>query len=225
MKIVTYIRVSTDKQGRSGLGLEGQQAAIAAFTKTANAVTVAEFCEVESGRNNDRPELAQALKMARVYGATLVIAKLDRLSRNAEFLLFLQRGSVPLVFCDMPEANHLTVGIMAVVAEAESRMISARTKTAMLAAKERGATFGNPNGADALRRAAKGNAASRESAITRADARAHDLSEALQDVIKAGHITLQKQANELNKRGITTPRGGKWYASSVSNLQARLLAA
>ena len=225
MKIVTYIRVSTDKQGRSGLGLEAQQSAIDAFTAAHAAHTIASFTEVETGRNNDRPELAKALKTARIHGATLIIAKLDRLSRNAEFLLRLQSGSVPFLCCDMPDANALTVGIMAVIAQAESRMIGDRTRVAMQAAKARGQVFGNPNGADALRRAAKGNTASRQSAIIRASARAHDLSEALQDVIKAGHATLQTQANELNLRGIATPRGGKWYASSVANVRARLLAA
>jgi DNA invertase Pin-like site-specific DNA recombinase len=224
MKIVTYQRVSSDKQGRSGLGLEAQQAAIAAHAAHTKATIIASFTEVESGRNNTRPALAEALKKARIHGATLVIAKLDRLSRNAEFLLHLQAGSVPFVCCDMPGANPLTVGIMAVIAEAESKMISARTKSAMQAAKAQGRIFGNPNGAEALRRAGKGNGASCAAQKANALTRATDLSETLQDVIAAGHTTLRAQANELNRRGITTKRGGKWHASSVSNLRGRLAA-
>jgi DNA invertase Pin-like site-specific DNA recombinase len=222
MKIVTYIRVSTDKQGRSGLGLEAQKAAIAAYTKTANAVTVAEYQEVESGTNNARPELQKALKMARVTGAKLVIAKLDRLSRNAAFLLNLQESNVAFVACDMPEANALTVGIMAVMAQAEAKAISDRTRAAMQAAKARGMTFGNPNGADALRRAGRGNSATCAAQKERALARAHDLSDVLEDLETNGFATLNAQANELNRRGIKTPRGGRWHPSSVSNLRRRL---
>ncbi len=222
MKIVSYIRVSTDKQGRSGLGLEAQKAAIATYAKTANAVTVAEYQEVESGTNNSRPELQKALKHARVTGAKLVIAKLDRLSRNAAFLLYLQESSVDFVACDMPQANALTVGIMAVMAQAEAKAISDRTKAAMQAAKDRGQTFGNPNGAAALRRAGKGNTASVEAIKERARQRAQDLSDVLEDLNQKGFTTLQAQANELNKRGIKTARGGRWHASSVSNLRQRL---
>ncbi|MEX5726681.1 DNA invertase Pin-like site-specific DNA recombinase [Rhodovulum iodosum] len=225
MKIVTYIRVSTDKQGRSGLGLEAQRAAIAAYAKATSAVTVSEFQEVESGRKNTRPELQKALKHARVTGSRLVIAKLDRLSRNAAFLLNLQESGVDFVACDMPEANAMTVGIMAVVAQAEAKAISDRTKAAMRAARERGQTFGNPYGAAPLRCAGKGNAASVQAMQERADARAHDLAEVLEDLEACGFTTLQAQANELNKRGIRTARGGRWHASSVSNLRKRLEAA
>jgi DNA invertase Pin-like site-specific DNA recombinase len=222
MKIVTYIRVSTDKQGRSGLGLEAQKAAIAAYAKTSGAVTVAEYQEVESGTNNARPELQKALKHARVTGSTLAIAKIDRLSRSAAFLLDLQESGVDFVACDMPEANAMTVGIMAVMAQAEAKAISDRTKAAMQAAKDRGQTFGNPNGAAALRRAGKGNTASVETMQKRADARANDLSDVLEDLEIKGFTTLQAQAKELNKRGIQTARGKRWHASSVSNLRRRL---
>ena len=225
MKIVTYIRVSTDKQGRSGLGLDAQRAAIAAYAKNADAVTVAEFQEIESGRNNARPELEKALKMARVMGAKLVIAKLDRLSRNAAFLLKLQDSNVDFVACDMPDANALTVGIMAVIAQAESQMISDRTKAAMQAAKARGQSFGNPNGAAPLRRAGKGNSATCEAQRAAALTRAHDLADVLEDLENGGFITLQAQADELNKRGIKTARGGRWHPNSVSRLRTRLNAA
>lgn len=222
MKIVAYIRVSTDKQGRSGLGLEAQQVAIAAYAKATNAAIVAEFQEVESGRNNARPELEKALKMARVMGIKLVIAKLDRLSRNAAFLLKLQDSGVDFVCCDMPDANALTVGIMSVIAQAESRMIGDRTRAAMQAAKARGQRFGNPNGAAALHAAGKGNTDAVKAIKGKADAFAADLSDTLADVHAAGHTTLKAQAAELNRRGIKTARGGRWHPSSVRNTLKRL---
>ncbi|MBA84046.1 MAG: resolvase [Rhodobacteraceae bacterium] len=222
MKIVTYIRVSTDKQGRSGLGLEAQRAAIAAYANTTNAVTLAEYQEVESGRNNARPELQKALKHARVTGAKLVIAKLDRLSRNAAFLLNLQESGVDFTACDMPDASPFTVGIMAVLAQQESKMISERTKAAMQAAKARGKTFGNPNGSAPLRRAGKGNTAACEAQRDAALTRANDLSDVLEDLEKMGFTTLRAQAKELNKRGIKTARGGRWHANSVARMKARL---
>src|SRR6056297_1234555 len=220
-KIVSYIRVSTDKQGRSGLGLEAQRAAIAAYAKTANAVTISEYQEVESGRNNARPELEKALRAARVHGAKVVIAKLDRLSRNAAFLLKLQDSGADFTACDMPDASPFTVGIMAVLAQQESKMISDRTRAAMQAAKARGQVFGNPNGADALKRAGKGNEASRQAASANADTFAHDLSDVLEDIESSGITTLSGIANTLNQRGIRTARGGKWYPTTVKNLQKR----
>jgi DNA invertase Pin-like site-specific DNA recombinase len=221
MKIVTYIRVSTEKQGQSGLGLEAQRAAIAAYAKTANAVTIAEFREVESGRNNARPELEKALRAARGHGAKLVIAKLDRLSRNAAFLLKLQDSGANFTACDMPDASPFTVGIMAVLAQQESKMISDRTRAAMQAAKERGQVFGNPYGAAALRRAGMGNTASRRSATLKADHHANDLKDVLEDLETSGITTLSGIAKTLNKRGIRTARGGKWHASTVANLRKR----
>lgn len=224
MKIVTYCRVSTDKQGRSGLGLEAQKAAIAAYAAQHKATIAGEFVEVESGRVNDRPQLQAALKLARVTGAKLVIAKLDRLSRDAAFLLNLQAFKVDFVACDMPEANELTVGLMAVIAQAESKMIGARTRAAMAAAKARGQAFGNPNGAEALRRAGKGNGASCEAQKAAALTRAHDLADTIADVEAQGHTTLAAIAAELNRRGIKTARGGMWHASSVANVRRRLVA-
>jgi DNA invertase Pin-like site-specific DNA recombinase len=223
MKIVTYIRVSTEKQGRSGLGLEAQRAAIAAYAKTADAVTVAEFQEVESGRNNARPELEKALRAARVHGAKLVIAKLDRLSRNAAFLLKLQDSGADFTACDMPNASPFTVGIMAVLAQQESAMIGERTRAAMQAKKAQGATFGNPNGAEPLRRAGKGNAAACEAQRAAALSRAIDLSDILEDVEAAGHTTLAAIASELNQRGIKTARGGRWHPNSIARLRQRLV--
>lgn len=136
-KAVLYSRVSTDRQGKSGLGLEAQQAAMTAWVKSNKAEVLEEFVEVESGKKSDRPELAKALKLAKRQKATLVIAKLDRLSRNASFLLSLRDSGVEFVCTDMPEANRLTIGIMAVMAEHEREMISERTKAAMAAKKAR----------------------------------------------------------------------------------------
>jgi DNA invertase Pin-like site-specific DNA recombinase len=222
LKIVTYTRVSTDRQGRSGLGLEGQEAAIAAFA-AANAAHIAgSFTEVESGRANRRPQLQAALKLARVTGSKLVIAKIDRLSRNAAFLLNLQESGVDFVACDNPTATPLTIGILALVAQDEARAISERTRAALRAAKARGQALGNPNGAAALRRAGKGNGASCDAQRTAALTRARDLSETLQDVQAAGITKLSEMAAELNRRGIKTARGGQWHASSVRNVLARL---
>ena len=225
MKIVTYIRVSTDQQGRSGLGLEAQRAAIAAYAKTADAVTVAEYQEVESGRNDDRPALQEAIRKARLTNSRLCIARLDRLSRNAAFLLTLQESGVDFVCCDNPHATPLTIGVLSLVAAEEARSISARTKAALQAAKARGTKLGNPNGAEPFKRAGKGNADAVKANQKRADARAHDLADTLSDLVQAGYTTLQAQADELNRQGYTTPRGGRWHPSSVSNLRKRLAAA
>lgn len=225
MRIVTYTRVSTAGQGRSGLGIDAQHAAIATYAAANAAHTIAAYTEVESGRNNTRPELAKALRHARVTGARVVIAKLDRLSRNAAFLLNLRESGVDFVCCDNPHATPLTIGVLALVAEEEARAISARTKAALAAAKARGTVLGNPNGAAALIRAGKGNGASRIAAVARADARAHDLTDTLEDVMAAGHTTLAAIAAEFNRRGIKTARKkGRWHASSVANLKCRLAA-
>ncbi len=221
-KFVAYERVSTARQGRSGLGLEAQRKAIDDFAASRRAKVIGWFTEVESGRNDARPELASALHLAKLTGATLVIAKLDRLSRNAVFLLTLRDSGVRFLAVDMPEANDLTVGIMALVAQQEREAISRRTKEALAAAKARGVKLGNPNGAAALKRAGKGGAALRATVSANADQFAHDLKAVVQDVRAHGHETLRAMACELNRRGILTRRGGKWHVSSVRNLLLRI---
>jgi DNA invertase Pin-like site-specific DNA recombinase len=145
-------RVSTQKQGRSGLGLEAQREAVTVFLNGGNWELIREFKEVESGKAEDnRPELAKALHLCKVTGAKLVIAKLDRLSRNAAFLLGLQNAGVPFVAADMPEANEMVVGILAVIAQAERKMISQRTKAALAAAKRRGVKLGAPRAQNIFR--------------------------------------------------------------------------
>ena len=134
-RVVTYFRVSTEAQGRSGLGLEAQREAVARLVQSRGWQAVAEFTEVESGKRNDRPELSKALHRAKVTGSVLVVAKLDRLSRNVAFLATLQESGVRFLAADMPEANELTVHIMAAVAQEERKAIGRRTREALAAAK------------------------------------------------------------------------------------------
>jgi DNA invertase Pin-like site-specific DNA recombinase len=180
------------------------------------------FTEVESGKRADRPELTKALHRAKVTGAILVVAKLDRLSRNVAFLAALQDSNVKFVAADMPEANELTVHIMAAVAQAERKAISKRTSEALTAAKARGQRLGNPNGAAALRRAGKGNTASLATIRAGACGRAEQLRPIIEDMRSRGVISLRDLATELNNNGIVTARGGRWHASSVRNLISRL---
>jgi DNA invertase Pin-like site-specific DNA recombinase len=222
MKVVAYYRVSTAAQGRSGLGLQAQRSAVEGYCRGRECQLLAEFTEVESGKRNDRPELAKALHYAKVTGATLVIAKLDRLSRNAAFLLQLQDSGARFVAADMPEACHLTVGILALVAQQEREAISARTKAALKAAKDRGTKLGNPNGAAALHRAAKGNASAVRALKVAADRHAADLAPVVAQLQSEGYSSLPALAKALNERQMQTPRGGKWYPSSVRNLLSRL---
>ncbi len=147
-QFVAYYRVSTDKQGRSGLGLDAQREAVAEFIRLHNGELLGEFEEVESGRKieSERPALAQALQGCRAYRARLLVAKLDRLARNAAFLHRLRESGIRFTCCDMPDANELTVGILALVAEDEARRISERTKVALAAAKRRGTVLGGYRG-------------------------------------------------------------------------------
>lgn len=217
-RLVAYERVSTARQGASGLGLEAQRKVIEDFAASRGAEVLARFTEVESGRKADRPELAKALHLAKVTGATLIIAKLDRLSRNAAFLLALRDSGVRFVAVDMPEANDLTVGIMALVAQAEREAISRRTKEALAVAKARGVKLGNPNGAESLRRAGKGGAALRAAVSANAAAFAADLAPVLADIQAAGHTSLRAIAAELTIRGIKTRKGGTWSVGNVKQL-------
>lgn len=222
MKFVGYVRVSTARQGQSGLGLLAQESAIQQHVVGRGGSLIQTFKEVESGRDNARPRLAKALELARLTGATLVIAKLDRLSRNAAFLLALQESGVRFVATDMPDANELTVGIMALVAQQERQAISQRTREALQAARARGTKLGNPNGAAALRRAAKGNEAALNATKEIANARAEALRSTVDELRADGKGSLGEMAAELNARGILTARDATWHRSSVSNLLKRL---
>jgi DNA invertase Pin-like site-specific DNA recombinase len=214
-KFVSYLRVSTAKQGTSGLGLEAQRAAVAGFLNGGNWSLLGEHVEVESGKNNDRRELRLAMDRCRRTGATLLVAKLDRLSRNAHFLIGLRDAGVDFVAVDMPQANKLTVGIMALVAEQEREAISARTKAALTAAKARGKVLGGYRG-KSVPDAALATAARQE----RADAFAADMAP-LARRYQAEGKSLRAIAAAFDGEGYRTPRGGAWTAQAIKNLLAR----
>jgi DNA invertase Pin-like site-specific DNA recombinase len=220
-KFVAYYRVSTARQGASGLGLDAQRKSVEDYLNGGDWKLLAEFTEIESGNHNGRPKLQAAIHHAKVTGARLVVAKLDRLSRNAAFLLTLRDSNVDFVAADMPEANRLTVGIMALVAEQEREAISRRTREALAAAKARGVKLGCPNGAEPLRRAGKGNAAAVDAIKARADSFAADLAEIVRPMRAAG-ASYPTIAARLEARGYRTPRDGRWHPPTVARLVARL---
>tara|TARA_B110001454_G_scaffold206598_1_gene217153 strand:+ start:2985 stop:3668 length:684 start_codon:yes stop_codon:yes gene_type:complete len=221
-RVVAYYRVSTDEQGRSGLGLEAQRESVQSLCNARGWSIVETFTEVESGKRNDRPKLSAALHHAEVTNSVLVVAKLDRLSRNVAFLAALQESKTRFIAADMPEANELTVHIMAAVAQAERKAISKRTKEALAVAKARGQRLGNPNGAAALRRAGKGNDAAIAAAVADADAHAARLAPVISKLRQDGCASLGALSAALNRGGFATPRGGMWYPASVRNLLARI---
>jgi DNA invertase Pin-like site-specific DNA recombinase len=211
-KFVAYYRVSTQRQGRSGLGLEAQQTAVRDYLNGGDWRLVAELTEVESGRHSDRPKLAEALKLCRLHGATLVVAKLDRLSRNVAFLSNLMESNVDFHAVDFPQANRLTIHILAAVAEHEAKMISERTKVALAAAKARGVKLGGDRGATISPKMSK---AGRAAIQKRVQARAADLAPIIKDLQAGGATTLQALADGLNERGIPAARGGQWSTPQV----------
>lgn len=216
MRTINYYRVSTAKQGRSGLGLEAQRTAIAEFCSTRGCEPLGEYTETESGKRDDRPELVKALHHAKVTGATLVIAKLDRLSRNVAFLATLQDAGTKFIAADMPEANELTIHIMAAMAQHERKLISRRTKDALAAAKARGVKLGNPQGAAAFGER-RGGVAAVKAIKAKSKAFAQDVAPIITAIRQDGHVSLRAIAAELNARGIMTARGGKWAPQSVSD--------
>jgi DNA invertase Pin-like site-specific DNA recombinase len=220
-KFVSYLRVSTDRQGADGLGIAAQRSAVATYLNGGAWTMLKEFVEVESGKVNARPQLEKALNLCKVSRARLVIAKLDRLSRNAAFLLKLRDTGVRFVAADMPEATDTVIGIMAVIAQDERERISQRTKDGLAEAKKRGVKLGNPHGAAPLRRAGKGNRAAVATLRAQADARAKDLAPILDDIMKT--VTSHRDiATELNEREIPSPRGKQWGEIQVARLRRRL---
>lgn len=216
-KIVALYRVSTNRQGRSGLGLDAQRAAVKAYIGDRHEL-VAEYTEVESGKRSHRPQLDAAIHRAKVSGAILAIAKLDRLSRNASFLLNLRDSGVQFLAVDMPEANEMTVGIMAVVAEGERRAIASRTREALAAARARGRRLGNAStlvaGAGQVRASGR--------VVEIADERARDLLVVIDDIRASGVISHKAIARELEARRILTPRGGAtWQGIQVRRIIER----
>jgi DNA invertase Pin-like site-specific DNA recombinase len=213
-RFVAYLRVSTQRQGASGLGLEAQRRAITDYLNGGAWQPVEEHVEVESGKRDDRPELAKALAACRVHGATLIIAKLDRLARNVAFISNLMAAGVEFVAVDFPQANRLTVHILAAVAEHERELISARTKAALVAAKARGVRLGGKP--ENLKDRAKGTARSAVVRQGRAERRAADLRPMIAAIQAGGATSRRAVAAELNAHGVPTPRGaGRWQAVQV----------
>ena len=209
---ILYRRVSTVRQGQSGLGLESQEETVRRYVTGQHGVIVGEFVEVESGKNNDRPQLTIALNECRRLKATLVVAKLDRLSRNAEFLLRLQNGNVDFVCCDCPNVDRFTVGILALVAQRERELISERTKSALQAAKKRGVRLGTKNPDRQVRLMMEGYKRDRQTFLDRV--------RPIIDELKASGVkTLTELALCLTRRAIPT-RTGKtvWFPSTVKTV-------
>lgn len=215
-KHVAYYRVSTAKQGRSGLGIDAQRKAVMDYLNGGAWELAGEFVEVESGKLDARPKLEQALALCELTGATLVVAKLDRLSRNVAFLATLQESGARFIAADMPEANELTIHIMAAVAQAERKAISRRTKEALAAAKARGVVLGGSRGnADDL---LKGPAASAQARTAASQSRADKVMRQIAAIRAQGATSLREIATALNTAGITTPRGGEWQAAQVKRV-------
>lgn len=227
-RYVSYYRVSTQGQGVQGLGMEAQRQAVSNFLKDGSKL-VGEFEEIESGKRSDRPALMKAIALCQKTGATLLIAKLDRLSRDAHFLLGLDKQGVDFIACDMPMANRTTVGIMAVIAEAEREAISSRTKAGLAVIKaklEQGEThiskagkpvtrLGNPNGMSPDR-AALG----RRILSDKADQFADKIAPTAWALREAG-MTFQEVAERLNEMAVRTPRGKQWGPTSVKRIIER----
>jgi DNA invertase Pin-like site-specific DNA recombinase len=217
-KFVAYYRVSTDKQGKSGLGLDAQRDRVTTYLNGGNWSLIGEFTEVESGRMNDRPALAQAVKLCKREKATLVVATLDRLTRDLAFgATLLNDNKVKFVCADFPEASREMLQMRMVFAEWEARKIGERTKAALGELKKQGVKLGSPT-------PEIGSVAGTKRIIEKADAYADRVGPVVRDIIKkSGAQTLRDIAAALEARGVPTPRGGsEWYPSQVSNLLKRI---
>lgn len=214
-KYIAYYRVSTERQGESGLGLEAQRKTISDHVKSGQII--AEYVEVESGKNNERPELKQAIEQAKKEDAILLIAKLDRLSRSVSFIFSLRDSRVKFECCDIPDASTLTIGIFSTMAQHEREIISSRTKAALASKKARGKQLGNTNNLtnEGRHKGARTNAA--KALNNENNQRAKAMAEQL---LKSGD-TLAKIAETLNKSGFKTPTGKGWIASSIYRLLKR----
>jgi DNA invertase Pin-like site-specific DNA recombinase len=220
-QIVAYFRVSTVKQSQSGLGLEAQREAVMRYARSEGKEIISEFLETESGQNDDRPQLSQALDQCELTGARLVIAKLDRLSRNVAFLANLMDSGVKFIAADNPQANELTIHILAAVAQEERRAISMRTKAALAAAKARGVKLGNPRleEARAKRDVQKSVQKATAARVTAAKERAVKVMRAIEIACENGASSLQSIADYLNNdTAIRTPRGALWTRAAVSRV-------
>src|ERR1700677_2172538 len=217
--IVAYIRVSTSQQGRSGLGIEAQREALTRFAKEVGYDIAAEFVEVETGKGSDaldrRPRLAAALAKVRALRCPVAVAKLDRLSRDVHFISGLIAHRVPFVVSELgPDVDPFVLHLYAALAEKERALISARTKSALSAAKAKGVKLGNPN-----IEAARGEAVAAIKA--EANRAAGNVLPIIAEIQRSGASTLRAIADALNARGVSTPRGRRWYGMSVRNALAR----
>lgn len=222
IKYVTYYRVSTKRQGESKLGLEAQEGAIKNYLSFNYGEVIGSFTEIESGKNDDRQELQKALKMCRQYNATLLIAKLDRLSRKVSFVSALMDSGAKFRAVDNPEANELTIHILASMAQHERQMISTRIKEALQKTKERGTKLGNPKN---LSNTSKGRQIGTKVSKQKADKYAIETYEIIEPLLSEGY-SYTKIALEFNKRGLLTARGliGSWTARSIKNIIERVKA-
>lgn len=216
-KFITYLRVSTQKQGESGLGLEAQRNTVKIHAQQKKADIIAEFVEVESGKKNDRPKLTEAIQYAKENNAILLIAKLDRLSRNAGFIFKLRDTGVQFECCDIPDANTLTIGIFATVAQHERERISERTRQALAAKKARGERLGKPDNLDDSARIKGAQANKMKAEQNEANKRAKLMAVSLRQSGKS----FQQIANELNSNGFYTPTGKHWNVGSLNRLVNR----
>ena len=217
--LIGYVRVSTSRQGRSGLGIEAQREALGRFAGTEGFELIKVFVEVETGKGVDaldrRPQLKEALNQARRRRCAVAVAKLDRLSRDVHFISGLMAHRVPFLVAELgPDVDPFILHLFAALAEKERSMISARTKAALAAAKARGVVLGGPKLVEARRSAAS-------SLQALADRHAANVIPLIREIQRAGAASLHQIADALNARGISTPRGGRWYAKSVSNVLAR----
>jgi DNA invertase Pin-like site-specific DNA recombinase len=226
-KLVAYYRVSTRKQGESGLGLDGQRVKVEGYAKEHRGEIVRQFVEVESGKRRDRPELEKALAYAKRAKATLVVAKLDRLARNVAFTSALMESGVDFVACDNPHANRLTIHILAAVAEDEARRVSERTKTALAVAKSRGAKLGSARPGHWKGREDRRRAGAKAGGIAAAESHRRSADEAYADLIpmmtmwRGEGRSLEQIANALNDEGYRTRRGAAWNRVQVSRVLNR----
>lgn len=218
-KFVAYYRVSTQRQGQSGLGLEAQKQAVSVFLNGGNWTLVAEIVEVESGKRADRPKLAEALRLCRLHKAKLLVAKLDRLSRNVAFISALMQSGVKFQAVDMPDVNEMVVHILASVAQGEAKAISERTKAALAAAKARGTVLGGLRW-DITKVAAKGRKMALQTRREHAAKYRADVLPVIEEKQRQGAVTLKAIADALNADGTPAPRGGSWSPVQVSRILA-----
>lgn len=213
---MAYYRVSTREQGDSGLGIEAQKNRVSLFLKGERPAM--EFTEVESGKNDDRSELKKALDMCKKHGHTLLIAKLDRLSRNLTFISSMMDAKIKFVCADMPEANEFTIHIFAALAQAERKMISERTKAALKALRDKGVKLGNPNAKRDLggKRAQEASLAAKKK--KRDNNGSYTKATAMATALRKNGMKLVEIAGSMNENGFHAPKGGKMTATQVSRM-------